>query len=363
MSSDQIQRRRKESEAFTDFLAGRAWVKLDLEFWHRCVIVFDNGPFVTVALGNLDEFTVDRDCVRQFELAAGDIVFVQQLDWGLGGTAAIVVSAKDEVAEVNFNLSMDGEGDHGKVVFRDLRAYDGVPLSAWRKGSRVFAYQASRTFYPRLFLFFQAVVREIIHDVCVVVEFVDGESTIVPITLLEKPELKPGSFVHACTSYDHWSVCRIIERESDVLTLRDGAGEEFESLIEMIGILPKGFRMIDGKFEKISDDEPATTTVHIIRAERWQDAATEPITKEDVDALIAKDPELAWEKYDQITASVRTRVPNRPFTIVWRGESCFWWQRHAIRSESPNETHLAKMIDMAIELDANVVGGDGTEYH
>ena len=39
------------------------------------------------------------------------------------------------------------------------------------------------------------------------------------------------------------------------------------------------------------------------------------------------------------------------------------WYRNEIRCAGPNEAQLAKMIEMAVEFDANVLGDDGEEYH
>ncbi len=213
-------------------------------------------------------------------------------------------------------------------------------------------------------------VERVHFDVCVELEFGDGGSGLAPITLVEKPELNPGDIVYTCTSFvshginpdERWSPCRIIKRNGDNFFLQDGTGDQFESDISMIGVLPKGYQMFDGKFEKISASLPADVRrpalepsgfgdVHIIRTDAWQDAADEPITKAQVDALIALDPELAWS------------ADHRSFSILWDGHPCFWWDRHEIRCAMPTEVQLAKMIAMAIELDANVIGDDGKEYH
>jgi hypothetical protein len=100
-----------------------------------------------------------------------------------------------------------------------------------------------------------------------------------------------------------------------------------------------------------------------VRTERWLDAADDPITKPQVDALLAADPELEWatDVWDKI--STDSTIMNRAIALRWRGQACFWWYRHGIRCTAPNAEQLAKMIGMAVELDANVIGTDGTEYH
>ena len=43
--------------------------------------------------------------------------------------------------------------------------------------------------------------------------------------------------------------------------------------------------------------------LHIVRTEDWTDAASAPITRQDVDALIAADSELAWSTTDSVDMS------------------------------------------------------------
>lgn len=102
---------------------------------------------------------------------------------------------------------------------------------------------------------------------------------------------------------------------------------------------------------------------HIVRTERWLDAADDPITKPQVDALIAADTELAWSAAEWTDMSAEDGKVTRYFAIVWNGDPCFWWYRNEIRCAGPSEEQLAKMIEMAMELDANVIGDDGEAYH
>jgi hypothetical protein len=48
---------------------------------------------------------------------------------------------------------------------------------------------------------------------------------------------------------------------------------------------------------------------------------------------------------------------------LWNGLPCFWWNQSAIVCTGPSERQLSKMIEIAVELDANVLGDDGKEYH
>jgi hypothetical protein len=198
--------------------------------------------------------------------------------------------------------------------------------------------------------------------VLVHVEFNDGTNLIVPTTLLERPDFDEGDAVYTCTSYvSHainpiasWTPCRIVERDGDQLTLQDGTGEPFQAPISMVTVLPRGYRMIDGVFERIpaaggSAFKPSeSNSVHVIRTEHISSAANDPITREHVKALLEADATLEWASGDR---------------LAWKQDPCFWWNRYEIRCDRPTDAQLAKLIEIAITLDANVIGDDGAEYH
>src|ERR1044071_8446048 len=102
--------------------------------------------------------------------------------------------------------------------------------------------------------------------------------------------------------------------------------------------------------------------LHIVRTENWLDASTSPITKSDVDALIAKDPELAWSTTDYVDMSDGAGTVTRYWMITWRGKSCFWWYLDQIRCSGPNDEQVAKLVQMARTLKAFAVGDDGELY-
>jgi len=362
-------------------LSERAWVKRDLEFWHRCTVEHYDEAGVTVSLDNMEELTVAHDRVQSLELEPGDLVFIQYWEAAIGGIPAFVVSVNGELVEVEHPESIYGKRDHHTSFLRFIQFYGAVAAAAWEKGDPVFAYKAVQ-FRPPLFLLFPATVRAVHFEVCVEVEFGDGESALVPTTLVDKQDLSPGDFVHTCTSYltsgslpdERWSPCRIVERHGDQLLLQDGAGVRFEAPTNMVAVLPKGYRMIDGKFEKIPSDPaveppppavepPISCDVHIVRTDSWQDAATDPITKNQVDELIAGDPELTWSIDGWVNLSIDDDEVNRSISILWKGQPYFSWNRNEILCPGPSDEQLAKMIEMAIALDANVLGHDGREYH
>jgi hypothetical protein len=102
--------------------------------------------------------------------------------------------------------------------------------------------------------------------------------------------------------------------------------------------------------------------LHIVRTEDWLEAASAPITKQDVDALIATDAELAWSTTDYIDMMDESGITTRYFMINWRGVPCFWWYRDQIQCSGPDSAQQTKLVQMARELNAYVVGDDGEIY-
>lgn len=103
--------------------------------------------------------------------------------------------------------------------------------------------------------------------------------------------------------------------------------------------------------------------VHIVRTVHWFDAANDPITEEQVNALIAADPELVWSSVDWVDMRAgRGKKVTRYFLILWNGTPCFWWYRDQITCTRPSEAQVGKMVTMAEALCANVVGDDGEVY-
>lgn len=102
--------------------------------------------------------------------------------------------------------------------------------------------------------------------------------------------------------------------------------------------------------------------LHIVRTEDWMQAASAPITKPDVDALIAADSELAWSTTDYVDMADAGRVSTRYFMITWRGQPCFWCYRDQIQCSGPDEAQISKLVQMSRVLRARVFGDDGEEY-
>jgi hypothetical protein len=398
MSSDKIQseddfyRRQIAAPRLDCAISERAWVKRELEFWHRCTIEDYTDAGVVVSLDNMEELTVAPDRVSQFELEPNDLVFVRYWEQAgpghpgfvreaaLSGYPGFVRRVDGETVEIEYPAEFYRKTERYLHLQRDLRVYADLAPVDWPKGSRIFAYKI-KPFGPPLFLLFPAVVQKIHYDVCVEVEFDDGETAFVPTTLVRYFEVNHGDIVYTCTSYishginpdEQWSPCRVLSRDGDTLLLQDGVGERFEVQAGMIAVLPKGYEMIDGHLTPSAQDlsgsapsdvpPPMAGDVHIVRTDDWRHAADDPITKAQVDELIAADPELAWSIAGSPAGHSDLREAPRYVSILWNGQPCFWWYHSEIRCAKPNDAQLAKMIEIAVVLDANVIGENGDEYH
>src|SRR5574340_503116 len=103
--------------------------------------------------------------------------------------------------------------------------------------------------------------------------------------------------------------------------------------------------------------------LHIVRTMNRLEASSAPITRRDVDTLIASDPELAWSTTDYVDMSDDSGAVTRYWMMTWRGQPCFWWYRDQIQCSGPDEAQQSKLVQMARALNAFVVGDDGEMYH
>ncbi len=102
--------------------------------------------------------------------------------------------------------------------------------------------------------------------------------------------------------------------------------------------------------------------LHVIRAANWFDASKNPINKEEVDHLIAADPELQWSTTDYVDMQDGHGTITRYFLIEWRGKSCFRWYGGEIISRGDDQEQLRKLLRIADYLKCRVVGDDGESY-
>lgn len=124
----------------------------------------------------------------------------------------------------------------------------------------------------------------------------------------------------------------------------------------MLFILGALESLIYGKYDMAYD-------LHIVKTLDWIDAAENPVTKLEIEALVAADPELSWsEDYVDMQNGESEDDIVRYHLIEFNGVSCFWWYRDQIKFNSPDFEHQLKLIKMAEALNAYVVGDDGEHY-
>ncbi|HRQ36822.1 MAG TPA: hypothetical protein PLD25_02780 [Chloroflexota bacterium] len=101
---------------------------------------------------------------------------------------------------------------------------------------------------------------------------------------------------------------------------------------------------------------------HIVKTDHWLDAASNPITKEDVDKLILADKDLKWSQTDYVEIAEEHGYTTRYYAILWHNSPVFWWHKDEIMCSHPSKSQLMKMIEIGNRLQANVVGDDGERY-
>ena len=102
--------------------------------------------------------------------------------------------------------------------------------------------------------------------------------------------------------------------------------------------------------------------LHVVRTDNWFDSETDPITKDDVDRLIASDDSLAWSTTDYVDMSADDGTVTRYYLICWNGEPAFWWYRSEITCKNPNESQIFKLLAIAEALGAGLLGDDCQRY-
>ena len=102
--------------------------------------------------------------------------------------------------------------------------------------------------------------------------------------------------------------------------------------------------------------------IHIVKTADWLDAAQSPISKEDADALVASDSELAWSSSDWVDMKDAAGTVTRYPMMLWRNVPRFWWYKDQILCSSPGEPELVKLAMMAGVLGALCIGDDGERY-
>lgn len=102
--------------------------------------------------------------------------------------------------------------------------------------------------------------------------------------------------------------------------------------------------------------------LHVARTTDWTQSSLSPITKQQVDDLIASDGELQWSTTDHVDMQDDAGGTTRYYMICWRGSACFWWYRDRIECSGPTEAQQLKLTKIARALNAFVIGDDGERY-
>ena len=102
--------------------------------------------------------------------------------------------------------------------------------------------------------------------------------------------------------------------------------------------------------------------IHIVKTEDWQNAASDPVTKAEVDRVIAADKDLQWSQTDYMEMVEANGEKLRFPAILWQKAPTFYWFGNEITCSDPSEEQIMKMIDLAELIKANVIGDDGEVY-
>lgn len=109
--------------------------------------------------------------------------------------------------------------------------------------------------------------------------------------------------------------------------------------------------------------------VHITRAANWMDSKQHPILESEWIEIVHADPTL---KIDTLSYSDRRGVGGtieRLHPVIWLAHTssdlnhpCLWYESGEIFRKNPDTPTLKKMIEIARELSARVVGDEEEEY-
>ncbi len=102
--------------------------------------------------------------------------------------------------------------------------------------------------------------------------------------------------------------------------------------------------------------------LHIVRTDQWLDSPSAPVTKADVDRIIASDDSLSWSTSDYVDMKEDDGNVIRYFFINWKGEPVFLWHRSEIMCKNPTDSQILKLAEMAKALGALLIGDDEERY-
>jgi hypothetical protein len=94
--------------------------------------------------------------------------------------------------------------------------------------------------------------------------------------------------------------------------------------------------------------------LHVTRADTWPESEATPITFDEWEAYVVADPSLRPGEEAVAECVVWADHPKEPHPI--------WWCDGEVQCKNPDETMVAKLVTIAQDFDARVIGDDGEEY-
>ena len=98
--------------------------------------------------------------------------------------------------------------------------------------------------------------------------------------------------------------------------------------------------------------------LHITRKDNWSDNTGPVVDLTEWRRIVDEDPDLVLDPESRSETSGAESV-----FAAWKGEQgVLWWCRGEIVTKNPDELLIAKMVQIARRLGANVQGDDGEVY-
>jgi hypothetical protein len=102
--------------------------------------------------------------------------------------------------------------------------------------------------------------------------------------------------------------------------------------------------------------------IHLIKADNWSETQRQPVTPYDLDVLFERDGALTCSTHDTYEMRDDFDRLTRCYVIAWRDEPCFHYFNGEIVCCNAEQHHISKLVDMAQQIGAKVVGDDGERY-
>ena len=165
----------------------RVFARRDFQFWDPATVSAVSAFGVTVLFDDMEEAALDPADTVVFDLKERDLVFIRHGHGLLGGWAARILRFFPNAVEVQAQF-----GDFANTYFlSELRIYAEPVAVPWNRGDHVLAYQPS-AYKSALPLWLPGVVHDLYDFPCVGVDFANGDQSLVPASLVQTLDLKPG---------------------------------------------------------------------------------------------------------------------------------------------------------------------------